>query len=482
MSRRLALGAIAALLILYFSGLTSFGLVGPDEPRYASIGRAMADSGDWVTPTLWGQPWFEKPALLYWMIGGAFRLGLGEDIAPRLPVALVAAGFLLFFFLRVRREFNPFVGLGAAALLGTSAMWIGYSHAGVTDIPLAATFSAAVLLLLPALEGRPAHLSAAAAMLGLSVLAKGLVPLVLLLPFFWFARKHWRQWLRPAPVWVFAAVTLPWYVICEMRNPRFLEVFFWQHQFGRFASAELRHVQPLWFYIPVLLGALFPSTLLAGFACAPRIYRDRACRFLGALVIFGFLFFSAATNKLPGYLLPLLPFVCVLAACGLDAARRDWPKPLAALLLFSGMLLPVFLLAGGLLPAALAGGLRDAFPVDLTTAGRVGAAVPFAMIAAGAMVFLSRERALGLWFALAFCGWLYVEYAALPWVDRAASARSLWREIPEPKRAHCVGAVRRDWRYGLNYYAIVPLPDCRAGETVNAIVPGTTASARPVIR
>jgi 4-amino-4-deoxy-L-arabinose transferase-like glycosyltransferase len=347
---------------------------------------------------------------------------------------------------------------------------------------LSATFAAALLLLLPAVEGRPAHLSAAAALLGFSVLAKGLVPLVLLLPFFWFARKHWRQWLRPVPLLVFAAVTLPWYVLCEMRNPRFLQVFFWQHQFGRFASAELQHVQPFWFYVPVLLGAMFPSTLLAGFAFAPRIYRDRACRFLAALVIFGFVFFSAATNKLPGYLLPLLPFVCLLAACGLDAARHTWPKPMAALMVFSAMLTPLFLLAGGLLPAALAGGLRDAFPVDLTTAGRMAAAVPVAIVAAGVMIFPTRERALSIWFGLAFLGWFYVEYAALPWVDRTASARSLWLEIPEPKRAYCVGPVRRDWRYGLNYYAAVPLPDCAPGATVNEILPGKTAWARPVIR
>lgn len=481
-SRLIALAAILALAILCFSGLTTVGLVGPDEPRYASIGRAMADSGDWITPRLWGTPWFEKPALLYWMIGGAFRSGLGEDLAPRFPVALMGAGFLVFFFLRVRREFNRFVGAAATAMLGTSALWIGFSHAAVTDIPLAAAFGAAVLLLLPAVEGRPANFAVAAALLGLSVLAKGLVPLVLLLPFFWFARKHWRDWIRPLPLAVFAAVTVPWYALCEMRNPRFLEVFFWQHQFGRFASAELRHVQPFWFYIPVLLGALFPSTLLAGFACVPRVYRDRTCRFVGALVLFGFAFFSAATNKLPGYLLPLSPFLCILAACGLDAARRGWPKQLAAVLAFSAMLTPLFLLAAGLLPAALAGGLRDAFPVDLTTAGRMAAAVPLAMVAAGAMLFLSRERALCLWFGLAFLGWGYVEYAALPWVDRAASARSLWREIPDPKPSHCVGALRRDWRYGLNYYSVVPLPDCRGVETARAILPGKAAWSRPVIR
>ena len=61
------LALAVALFFLYFFGLTRTGFLGPDEPRYAAIGQAMAQTGDWVTPRLWGKPWFEKPPLLYWM-------------------------------------------------------------------------------------------------------------------------------------------------------------------------------------------------------------------------------------------------------------------------------------------------------------------------------------------------------------------------------------------------------------------------------
>jgi hypothetical protein len=64
-----ALLIAATLYICYFDNLKVIGLVGPDEPRYAWIARDMAESGDWVTPRLYGRPWFEKPPLLYW--GGA---------------------------------------------------------------------------------------------------------------------------------------------------------------------------------------------------------------------------------------------------------------------------------------------------------------------------------------------------------------------------------------------------------------------------
>src|SRR5579885_1405275 len=93
--------AIPALCLLYFFGLSGAGLLGPDEPRYAAIGREMAASGDWITPRLWGEPWFEKPPLLYWMTAVGIRMGLGPELAARLPVAAIGWGFLVFFYIFV---------------------------------------------------------------------------------------------------------------------------------------------------------------------------------------------------------------------------------------------------------------------------------------------------------------------------------------------------------------------------------------------
>src|ERR1041385_5867373 len=127
--------ALPLLAVLYFRALGDIGLVGPDEPRYASIGRKMAHSGDWVTPRLWGEPWFEKPALLYWMTGMGFKLGLNDELAPRLPVAVCGIAFWVFFFWILRREFGDPAAWYAGAILDTSAAWLAYSHIAVTDLP-----------------------------------------------------------------------------------------------------------------------------------------------------------------------------------------------------------------------------------------------------------------------------------------------------------------------------------------------------------
>ena len=95
---------VALAAILYLLPIPQRGLVGPDEPRYASISRQMAESGDWITPTLWGEPWFEKPALLFWMGGLGYLAGIEPH--TRVPVALLSLGFLLFLYRTVRDEFD----------------------------------------------------------------------------------------------------------------------------------------------------------------------------------------------------------------------------------------------------------------------------------------------------------------------------------------------------------------------------------------
>src|ERR1700684_3990932 len=99
----------------------------PHEPRYASIGRAMAHSGDLITPRLNGHAWFEKPPLLYWTVALGNRLVRSEEWAARLPVALISIAFLAFFGSVLAREFSPPVAFMASAILATSAGWIAYS-------------------------------------------------------------------------------------------------------------------------------------------------------------------------------------------------------------------------------------------------------------------------------------------------------------------------------------------------------------------
>jgi 4-amino-4-deoxy-L-arabinose transferase-like glycosyltransferase len=468
--------ALPLAYLLYFYHLDAAGLVGPDEPRYASIAREMARSGDWITPRLWGEPWFEKPPLLYWMSAAAFRMGFGPELAPRLPIAALAVAFLAFFWWIVRREFGRRAAFMATLILGTAGEWLGYSQVGVTDLPLTAAFSAAMLLAVPWIARRDGrYLPAAGAMLGLAVLAKGLVPLALAAPplvLGWlYARKRPAGGpadpegasrgvrLTSAALRVaipFLLVSLPWYVFCYLRNGfPFLNDFFVRHHLSRFTSNALQHGQPWWFYLPVFAAAFVPWTPLLLLGAGRSGWRDPRRFFLLAWVLCGLLLFSLSVNKLPGYILPLLPAAALLAALALDeaAGARAW---LAA----CALLLAAFPIAAPMLPAAVASGLSRAPRPSLEWTWLLPV-----VVAAAAWQLESRGKRYAAVFCIAAgtaAGMAYVKHVALPQLDRVASARSLWRGISDRSGDTCVDGIHRTWRYGLNYYSVTPLPECSA--------------------
>ncbi len=139
---------VAGLIVVLclFSHLGAIGLVGPDEPRYAWIARAMASSGDWVTPRLYGQPWFEKPVLYYWAAALGFMIHLPAEWAARLPSAFaalaagIAIGWLGWKFYAA--ESRPFASpvFIAPLIFSTSIAAIGFARAAGPDM----LFSAAL--------------------------------------------------------------------------------------------------------------------------------------------------------------------------------------------------------------------------------------------------------------------------------------------------------------------------------------------------
>lgn len=431
--------AAIALFFLYFYGLSDIGLVGPDEPRYASIGREMNFSNDWLTPRLWGDPWFEKPPLEYWGISTAFAAGLDDALAARIFNAVLGAAFVVFFWWVLSREFSKQAAFAATAILATSAAWIAESRIGVMDLPLAATFSAAMLL---AMRGSFVW---AATMLALAVLAKGLVPLVLVLPALWFLRHQWRHF--GLPLIVFLGVVQPWYVAMTIQHGRaFFDEFFMRHHFARFVSESIQHVQPFWFFIPVLLAGLFPWTPLAALLRWPK--NDWKRQFLFVWFAWALIFFSASKNKLPGYILPAIPPLAALLGIALSESKRAWAWCAAC-----GAMLGLTVVIADVLPAALAAGLSRA---DITL--RV---VPMILIAIGGVAAGAWQQARGIGLVTAGIVPLLI-LRTYPAIEDQVSVRSFWKTIEDKRSQVCVDSMKRDWRYGLNFYTIDPLPDCTA--------------------
>src|SRR5437879_1806270 len=160
---------------LFFFGLAHFGLVCADETRYAQIAREMLARQDWITPTLDGKPWLEKPALYYWQAMLAYRIFGVSDWAARLPSAVDAVLMVLavYFFLR---RFRPAFELDGALMTASLAGVIGFARAASMDMPLSAAFVIALLAWFAWHEsGNQRFLALVYAFLGLGMVNKGSV-------------------------------------------------------------------------------------------------------------------------------------------------------------------------------------------------------------------------------------------------------------------------------------------------------------------
>jgi len=356
---------LLTLYICYFSHLGVIGFVGPDEPRYAWIARDMAESGDWVTPRLYGKPWFEKPPLLYW--GGAVFFKLFGDRAPetaaRLPSAISALLATLALAWLAWRTYGEECARWLLLLLPTSVGMIGFSHAAATDMPFAgmltiAMVCAAVVLGLVQNENTPIlpHTPWLALLLfgfflGLAVLAKGPAGIILTggAVFFWaIFTKRWRdvfRLLHPAAIAAFCVTALPWYILCARRNPDFFRIFIIEHNFKRYLTPEFQHIQPFWFYIPILFLGFIPWAIfiLPAAKSIFRIIEQSASRrafliLLISWVLFPLLFFSSSHSKLPGYILPVFPPFALLVATSIRPAALSKKIQWAALAIGSTLI------------------------------------------------------------------------------------------------------------------------------------------------
>jgi 4-amino-4-deoxy-L-arabinose transferase-like glycosyltransferase len=333
---------LATLYVCYFSHLGAIGFVGPDEPRYAWIARDMVESGDWVTPRLYGKPWFEKPPLFYWGAAVSFKLFGVSEAAARLPSAISALFATLALAWLALRLYGAETARWLLLLLPTTVGMIGFSHAAATDMPFSgmltiAMVCAAVVLGLTRNENTPIlprtpwlALILFGFFLGLAVLAKG--PAAIILSggaiFFWaLFTKRWRDALRlfhPAALTSFCLTALPWYILCARRNPDFFHIFIIEHNFKRYLTPEFQHIQPFWFYLPIVLLALLPWTsMLIGVASDLRGYwRTSPLLHFACWIAFTLVFFSASKSKLPGYVLPAIPPVGLLLAQSLSMRVR----------------------------------------------------------------------------------------------------------------------------------------------------------------
>jgi 4-amino-4-deoxy-L-arabinose transferase-like glycosyltransferase len=463
-------------------GGKTLGLTGPDEPRYAAIAREMARTGDWVTPRLFGHPWFEKPALYYWTAAGAFRLLGVNEFAARLPDVLAALFAIAVTWFAAARAYGLQVAWLTAVMLPTAFGMAILAHGATPDMlfcaALTATAVAALEMFAKPRAGIIARLAFGAS-LGIAMLAKGPAAIALTAGAAFLWALGTRRWIASfrlinfASILAFGLIGLPWYILTATRNPEFLREFLWEHNIQRYLTPEFHHQQPFWFFVVVILGLLLPWTPLlwplavdARRAVSTGTWRDSPAFFLACWAVFPLIFFSFSQSKLPPYVLPSVPLFILLFALSLTRRFQATTKAgdrcagwvgctfvgmflLEAYLLQRGSAiasgLPVRPIAG-LLAVGIAGGVLC---VSLAIAGKGRVAV----LTTAAVVLVLQVGANAL---------------VLPKLDSLISARAIARTAPEEAREAdrlFDFYLNPEWRYGLEFYLdreLPPLPQSAA--------------------
>ncbi|MDF2875141.1 MAG: arnT 1, partial [Sporomusa sp.] len=247
--------------ILMFSYLGSQPLLDPDEPVYAETAREMLQVHDFISPRIYGDFWFDKPPMYYWLVAGAFKIfGIGE-FSARFPSAFFAVGGAILVYLSGRKLFTERAGLLAALVLVTSLEYFYLGNAAVTDMTLTFSLTAALLSFLH----RKYYLLYGFA--ALAVVTKGPVAIFfcgVIIGLYLVLTGNLKTMKRMKLVSggaLFAVIALPWYVaMYSLHGMAFIDTFLGFHNVTRFLQPE--HVSgAIWYYyIPVLFLGFFPWT------------------------------------------------------------------------------------------------------------------------------------------------------------------------------------------------------------------------------
>lgn len=336
--------------LLLVAGLLSLVVRSPfpvDETRYLSVAWEMWHNGDFILPTINGEPYSHKPPLLFWLIHAGWALFGVNEYWPRL-ISMVAGLASLPLVSAIAGFFwpdRPRIRASAPLILASFLVWLLYSTAIMFDTVLGFFALAAVVAALKAYQ----HPSLkwfllCGAMLGGGLLTKGPVilldalPVLLLMPLWRPAADHCglRRWYVGILIAVVigALIMLAWvYPAVQRGGPAFENALIWKQTTGRVVNS-FAHARPWYWYLLLLPVMLLPwGILFWEKAWRGRIWQDAGERF--CVLWFGvtLLAFSLISGKQVHYLIPAMP------AVALWLSRRFDERPLQriSLVLLGGL-------------------------------------------------------------------------------------------------------------------------------------------------
>ncbi len=224
-------GAAALLLPALLIHLGLIALYG-DEGIRTLVALEMGISSNWLTPTLFGEFYYNKPPLYNWILLGVFKLtGRSDEFIARLPTViflLAFAGTIYFFVKKNLRTLIPHPSslIPALAFITCGRMLFWDSMLALIDTFFSGVMYGLFMVIFQKGEKqRYGQLFALAYLLGaIGFLLKGLPSIVflgiaLLTYFIW--QKKWRKlisWAHVAGMTIFTLIVGGYYALYARHN------------------------------------------------------------------------------------------------------------------------------------------------------------------------------------------------------------------------------------------------------------------------
>jgi 4-amino-4-deoxy-L-arabinose transferase-like glycosyltransferase len=341
---------LIAAVIPYFIGLGDSSIWDANEAFYSESPREMIESGDYINPSFNYLPRFNKPVLNYWVVAGFYKV-FGISVATeRIPIALSALVLMATAFGIGRALRSRTAGLWAAIAIAASPRVLMFARRIFIDMWVTMFMGLTLLCFFLSErypEKRKRYLVLMYVATGLGMLTKGPVAVVLpaLVFLVWLTVQRRLAEIRRmhlvAGTLIIVAIVAPWYVALYLQHGwSHIVEFFWGENVARYADAVAPE-RGILFYPPVVLGDLFPWSLLL-IPSAIVAWRSRTgegtARLRGLLwawilVIVGF--FSLSATKQDLYIFPIIVAVAALAAEVLET-REEEPPLKRWVILFTG--------------------------------------------------------------------------------------------------------------------------------------------------
>lgn len=459
----------ALLLGLLICVWSLTGLVGhdpwkPDEATSFGVIYSMLQSGDWLVPSLVGEPYLDKPPLYYWTAALSAKL-----FAPWLPLhdgARLASGLfvgltLLFLGLAGRKLYGENRGWAAAVILiGCLGMMVR-GHQMVTDLGL---LTGCALMLYGFSLSQEQSVRAGIWIgtgVGIGFMSKGFIAPVLfvltaaMLPTL-FGQWRVRRYANSLLVAVLCA--LPWLsiwpVLLYRHSPQLFLEWAWTLNIGHWLDyARQGPNKESLYYLKNLPWLAWPAFPLAGWV----VWQSRRRLALRddlqlPLIAFGVMFvtLSFVPHIKEVFALPMLLPLTLLATASLSALKRGAANALDWFGLMTFALIAIAMWWGwaGLLldnHAKITLWLKDyqpgfepAFDATAFWSAAIGTLLWLALVW---RVGRSMRRAVTNWAAGITLIWILAMTLWLPWLDNGKSYRPMVASLKQamPDHYRCVG-------------------------------------------